>query len=110
MVDSQIGSDAVKPGSELGFRRVAFARAVDPQKDFLRQFFRQRLVMAHAVHKSNHGPVILVHQVFEGSIIITAGAKHDFSVTERIVGHLACCHFRISLYLTGKCGYEPSRF
>src|SRR5215471_21349472 len=82
MVYSQVGGDAIKPGSELGFRRIAFARAVNPQENLLRQLLRSSLVMAHAVHESDHRPVIFGGQIFESSSVIRSGAKHYLRVSE----------------------------
>ena len=80
VVHGQIGGDAVKPGGELGFRRIALARAINAQKNFLRQLFRQRLVAAHAVHEGDHRPVILVYEILVSRIIIGAGAEHDLRI------------------------------
>ena len=110
MVYRQIGGDTVEPGSELGLCRIALPRAVDPQKDLLRQFFRKRLVVAHAVHERNHWPVVLDRQILKCCNVIAAGAKHHFSIRQRLINNLACCHLGNSLYLAGSRGHEQPRF
>ena len=84
MIHSQVGRDAIQPGGELGAGFVFLARAINAQKNFLRQFFRHGRITRHAIHKIHHRPAIFLQQIIEGSLIACLHSQHHFGITETI--------------------------
>src|SRR5271165_2007410 len=82
VVHSQVRGDAVEPGAEARFGAVGLARAVDPQKDFLRQLFRDRLIPDHSEHEMNDRLAVLLDQVAISGVVAVAHPEHKLGVVK----------------------------
>src|ERR1700750_346070 len=80
MVNSEIGRDSVKPGTEAGLCAISFARTIDTEEDLLGQFLGYCLIMDHAIHEVDNGLAILLNQVIEASHITGAKLQHNGGV------------------------------
>ena len=82
MVHCQIRGNAIQPSGELGAGFVVLARAIDAQKNLLRQILRHRRVMRHAVHKTHHRSTVFLHQVVESRIVASLHFEHHLRISQ----------------------------
>ena len=94
MINRQVGRNPIQPGGELGAGFVTPARAIHPQKNFLRQIFSRGGVARHPVHKTYQWPAILLHQEVESGLVPRLHPQHDLGVGVAFgAGH---CWFEIA--------------
>src|ERR1700683_2055960 len=82
MVDTQVGSNAIQPSAEASLSTVGPARTVDAEKNFLREFLGDRLVVHHAEHEVHDRLAVLADQNVKGAHIAGAQLEHDLGVSK----------------------------
>lgn len=90
-IEDEVAGDGEQPGGEFGAGFVARGGTPDADKDLLGHVVGIVEVVEHAHHRSNHGALMGLHQLFKGAGIPFFDAEHQahiflFAEGERSVG------------------------
>ena len=79
-IQRQMRGDAEQPGRELRRRLIRSPRTIYPQENLLRQFFRHRRVLHHAIEEVDHGISMLLQQHAKAGVVAILDAKHQLGI------------------------------
>jgi hypothetical protein len=69
-----------QPSGEFRGGFVCGARTVNPQKNFLAEFFRNCLIVNHTVNKADYGGTVLFEQHTKALVIAVPDPEHQLGV------------------------------
>jgi hypothetical protein len=69
-----------KPGSKFRRRFVSVSGSINPQKNFLRQLFRNRMILYHPEQKMDHRGPMFFKELCETGPIAVLDPKHQLRI------------------------------
>ena len=79
-IQRQVGRDPEQPRGEFRGRFIRAPRTIYAQKDLLRQFLRQRVVLHHPVEKMNYRRTMFFQKEAKAGAIAFLDAKHKLRI------------------------------